>query len=93
MNIKPVGNPASETVTGVSTGRLKTGHDLRIARTFSERATLSADTTAVESLVAKAMRTSGIRTDKVESIKTSILDGSYRVDAAQTAMAILVDQA
>ena len=93
MIIKPIGYSASEMLTGGSTGRVKTGTDARLATKLGERTSLSADTTTVESLVAKAMQPSGVHLAKLESIKASIRDGSYRVDAAQTATAILAEHA
>jgi anti-sigma28 factor (negative regulator of flagellin synthesis) len=92
MMIKPIGYFTSEMVTGGSTGRVKTGTDAKFAPKFGEGATSSIDTKAVDSLVARAMQPSGTQTAKLESLKASVLDGTYRIDAAQTATALLADQ-
>jgi flagellar biosynthesis anti-sigma factor FlgM len=93
MVIKPIGYSASEMLAGGSTSRVKCGADTRFTPKPGERATLSTDSTAVQSLVASAMQSSGVPLAKLESIKASIRDGTYRMDSAQTAAAILADQA
>jgi len=93
MIIKPIGYSSIEMLTGGSASRVKTGSDSRFAPNRGEHASLSSDTAAVNSLVTTALQPSGARLAKLESIKASIRDGSYQIDAAQTATAILADQA
>ena len=92
MIIKPIDYRTSEMVTDRSAGRVKAGNGGSAAEKLREPATLSTDTIEVKSLVAKATQLPDLRQAKVESIKASIRDGRYAIDAAQTASAMLVDQ-
>jgi anti-sigma28 factor (negative regulator of flagellin synthesis) len=93
MIIKPVGYFANEMVSGGGTSRVKMATDARSASRPGGQATLSIDSAAVKSLVAWAMQPSANHLSRVESIKASIRDGSYEADSAQTAQAMLADQA
>jgi len=54
-----------------------------------DRTTLSSDTVAVSSLVSKAMETSPIRQDKVESLRQSVEQGQYKIEPDKIAEAML----
>ena len=92
MIIKPIGYLASEIVADKNTGRVEAGNNGSAAQKLGERATLTTDTVAVKSLVAKAMQQPDLRQAKVDGIKASVRDGRYSIDGAQTASAILADQ-
>jgi flagellar biosynthesis anti-sigma factor FlgM len=54
-----------------------------------DAATLSVDSARVNSLVAKALDSSEIRQDKVETLRQAIQNGDYKIDPAQIAEAMI----
>ena len=54
-----------------------------------DAATLSVDGARVESLVAKALSTSEIRSDRIEALRQAVQSGQYAVDPAQIAEAMI----
>jgi|HubBroStandDraft_6_1064221.scaffolds.fasta_scaffold2179460_1 negative regulator of flagellin synthesis FlgM len=54
-----------------------------------DTATLSVDSSAVNSLVAKALDAPDIRQDKVEALRQAVQSGEYKVDPAQIADAMI----
>jgi len=54
-----------------------------------EAATVSIEGASVESLVTKALSASEIRQDKVESLRQAVQNGTYEIDPAQIAEAMI----
>jgi negative regulator of flagellin synthesis FlgM len=54
-----------------------------------DAATLSVDSTRVNSLVAKALDAPDIRADRVETLRQAVQSGEYKVDPAQIAEAMI----
>jgi len=69
-----------------STGRPPVHHDTEDTTTFSS------DSLAVTNLAAQAMQTPEIRQDKVDSLREAIHNGTYQVDPAAVADAMLKNE-
>jgi flagellar biosynthesis anti-sigma factor FlgM len=57
-----------------------------------DRVSLSSSAANVQSLTAQAMNTPAIRQDKVAELQTAVRSGSYKLDPAQIASAMIADQ-
>jgi flagellar biosynthesis anti-sigma factor FlgM len=53
-----------------------------------DRTTFSSDSTSVQSLVAKVLTFPSVRQDRVDALRQSISDGSYKIDADKIASAL-----
>jgi negative regulator of flagellin synthesis FlgM len=58
-----------------------------------DRTTLSSDTASVQSLVSTAMNSPEIRQEKVDSLRTAISSGNYKLDTKQIASSMIDEQA
>ena len=56
-----------------------------------DTATLSTDTVSISSLSTQALASPKVRQEKVDALRQSISDGTYKVDVKQTADAIVRD--
>jgi len=54
-----------------------------------DAATFSASSNGVTSLAAKALETSPVRADKIEALRQAVGNGTYKIDPAEIAEAIL----
>ena len=59
----------------------------------SDRTTLSSDTASVQSLVSTAMNSPEIRQDKVDSLRTAINSGNYKLDPNEIASSMIDEHA
>ena len=58
-----------------------------------DRTTLSFDTASVQSLVSTAMNSPEVRQDKVDSLRTAINSGNYKLDPNEIASSMLDEHA
>jgi negative regulator of flagellin synthesis FlgM len=64
-----------------------------VAAEHEDRATLSAHTQPVGSLVNLAMNSPEIRQEKVDSLKAAVSSGNYKLDPAEIAQSMLDEHA
>ena len=57
-----------------------------------DRATLTSDSAAVETLVSTAMHSPAVRQETVENLRQAVSGGQYQLDPATIADAMLADQ-
>ena len=58
-----------------------------------DRATLTSDSSSVQSLVSTAMNSPEVRQDKVDSLQQAVNSGQYKLDPAGIAASMLDEQA
>lgn len=80
--------------TGRVTGEKTTGKTKSVvgnvgSEQTEDKATLSADAVAVQSLQAQVMQMPEIRQDTVDGLREQVRQGSYRVDSGKVADAII----
>ncbi len=64
----------------------------KVVSPVADRTTLSSNTASVKALTTQAMQTAPVRQAKVDALKQSVQDGTYKLNPAKIAAAILDDQ-
>jgi flagellar biosynthesis anti-sigma factor FlgM len=90
--IDPLGSYASEVLNDRTTERVKPEGRTTLDRNSGVRSTIAHGEAAVTSLVSTAMQTPNARQERVNSLRTSIQQGDYAIDARKIASAMLQDQ-
>jgi flagellar biosynthesis anti-sigma factor FlgM len=93
MIIDRVGSLATEVLTDKGASGVGRGAAAGVSQEESAHTTLTSDTVAVKSLVARAMETAPVRQDKVNSLRESVANGTYSLNSRETASAFLNDLA
>jgi flagellar biosynthesis anti-sigma factor FlgM len=94
MRIDPLNTTASQLSSELSSqqaGTKKAGQPS--AADAGDRATLTSDSTSVESLVSTALSSPEVRQDTVDSLRLSVSSGQYEIDPAKIASSILDEHA
>ncbi len=63
----------------------------KAASTITDRTTLSSNKASVKALTTQAMQTAPVRQAKVDALKQSIQNGTYKLDPSRIAAAIIHD--
>jgi flagellar biosynthesis anti-sigma factor FlgM len=79
--------PIDQGVKQVSTSNTAAAQKATLAA--QDRTTLHSDSVSVQSLTSQALSSPEIRQDKVDAISQSVSSGSYKLDATETADAII----
>jgi flagellar biosynthesis anti-sigma factor FlgM len=79
--------PTDQSVKQVSTS--DTAAAQGVARATQDRTTLHSDSLSVQALTSQALSSPEIRQDKVDAVSQSVSSGSYKIDAKETADAII----
>ncbi len=82
---------ASQPPTQPSTKQVSSGSPAAIRSTTEDRETFNSDKTSVQLLTIQALQTPEIRQDKVDAIRESIKNGSYKLDLNKIASAIIAN--
>ena len=94
MRIDQLNTPASQLASELSTqqaGAQKTGQSTQLDS--GDRATLSSDSSSVDSLVSTAMNFPEVRQDMVDSLRLSVTSGQYEIDPGKIASSMLDEHA
>jgi negative regulator of flagellin synthesis FlgM len=83
---QPLEKSTREPSTSVSTTGANT-----ISPASEDRTTFHSDAKTVQSLVSQALAAPEVRQDKIDAIKQSISNGTYKFDANKVAEAIIAD--
>jgi flagellar biosynthesis anti-sigma factor FlgM len=79
--------PTDQSVKQVSTS--DTAAAQGAASATQDRTTLHSDSLSVQALTSQALSSPEIRQDKVDAVSQSVSSGSYKIDAKETADAII----
>lgn len=94
MRIDPLNSTASQLSSELSSQQAGTQKAGRSSLLDGEdRATLTSDSTSLDSLVSTAMSSPEIRQDTVDSLRLSVSSGQYELDPAKIASSMLDEHA
>lgn len=94
MRIDQLNTPASQLASELSSqqaGAQKTGQSTQLDS--GDRATLTSDSSSVDSLVSSAMNFPAVRQDMVDSLRLSVSSGQYDIDPGKIASSMLDEHA
>lgn len=93
MRIDPFNSSASQISSDPSSPQVSSQKIANAGQSSEDRATLSSDSTSVNSLVSTALSSPEIRQDKVDSLQQAISSGQYQIDPGKIASSILNEEA
>jgi flagellar biosynthesis anti-sigma factor FlgM len=94
MRIDQLNTPTSQLASELSSqqaGAQKTGQSTQLDS--GDHATLTSDSSSVDSLVSAAMSHPEVRQDLVDNLRLSVSSGQYDIDPAQIASSMLDEHA
>jgi flagellar biosynthesis anti-sigma factor FlgM len=94
MRIDQLNTPASQLASELSSqqaGAQKTGQSTQLDS--GDRATLTSDSSSVDSLVSTAMSSPEVRQNLVDSLRLSVTSGQYDIDPGKIASSMLDEHA
>ena len=89
INIDSIQSAATAVSIDRSTTAARSDKGLRSSADGGVHATFSSEAASAGTLVAQAMQSPAVRQDKLEAIRTSIGNGTYRIDAGSIARAMV----
>jgi flagellar biosynthesis anti-sigma factor FlgM len=94
MRVDLYNSAASQASDELSSQQISTQTAVQSSQVAGEdRATLTSDSTSLETLVSTALSSPEIRQDTVDSLRQAVSNGQYEIDPGQIAASILDEQA
>lgn len=94
MRVDLYNSAASQASDELSSQQISTQTAVQSSQVAGEdRATLTSDSTSLETLVSTALNSPEIRQDTVDSLRQAVSNGQYEIDPGQIAASILDEQA